>query len=218
MTMTITLIIIIITVLISFTAFSNEKLYDDLIFYPPAVTYRKQWYRFITCGFIHADLPHLIFNMISFFMFGKLVEESFVLIFQEKGKLMYLLLYVTALFACLLPTYAKHKDDAGYRSLGASGAVSAVIFAYILLNPLDKMGLLILPDNFTIPGFVFGILYLVTSSYLDKRGGGNINHSAHIWGALYGIAFVIFTTYVFTDYRVMDQLIHRVQYYINGLR
>lgn len=214
--MTITLIIIIITVLISVTAFSNEKVYDDLIFYPPAVTYKKQWYRFITCGFIHADIAHLAFNMYSFYLFGKNVEDSFMLLFHEKGKLMYLLLYVTSLFVCLLPTYSKHKDDAGYRSLGASGAVSAVIFAYIMLNPLQKLGIIFLPEQFGLPGFVFGILYLVVSSYLDKRGGGGINHSAHIWGALYGIAFLIFTSYVFTDYRVIDMLIQKVQYFING--
>jgi membrane associated rhomboid family serine protease len=212
--MTITLIIIIITVLVSVTAFTNDKIYDDFIFYPPAVTYNKQWYRFLTCGLIHADIAHLVFNMYAFFLFGKIVEDSFVSIFQEKGKLLYLLMYLTSLFVCLLPTYAKHRDDGSYRSLGASGAVSAVIFAYIMLDPIKGIGILFIP--FYIPGFVFGILYLAVSSYLDKRGGGNINHSAHLWGALYGIAFLVAAGFLFSDYQVLNVFIQKVQDYISS--
>jgi membrane associated rhomboid family serine protease len=209
--MTITLIIIIITVLTSIAAFTNDKVFNDFIFDPPAVTYNKQWYRFLTCGLIHADYGHLFFNMYAFYMFGDSVEGTFVQIFEQKGKLLYLLLYITALAACLLPTYAKHKTDNNYRSLGASGAVSAVIFAYILLNPLQKIGLIFLPQQWGLPAFVFGFLYIVISSYLDKRGGGNINHSAHIFGGLYGIAFLILTGYLFSDYHVLQEFIERVQ-------
>jgi membrane associated rhomboid family serine protease len=144
-------------------------------------------------------------------MFGDSVEKSFILIFQEKGKLLYLLLYITSLFACLLPTYFKHKTNGHYRSLGASGAVSAVIFAYILLNPLQKIGLIFLPPQWGLPAFVFGFLYLVISSYLDKRGGGHINHSAHIFGALYGIAFLIATSFLLSEYHVLDEFIQKVQ-------
>ena len=212
--MTITLIIIIITVLVSIAAFTNDKIYNDLIFYPPAVTHNKQWYRFVTCGLIHADIAHLVFNMYAFFLFGKIVEDYFMLIFQEKGKLLYLVLYLTSLFVCLLPTYTKHKDDGSYRSLGASGAVSAVIFAYIMLEPLTGIGIIFIP-GISIPGFVFGILYLGVSTYLDKRGGGNINHSAHLWGALYGIAFLIAASYLFSDYQVLPQFIQKVQAYIS---
>lgn len=209
--MTITLIIIIITVLVSITAFTNEKILNDFIFDPPAVTYNKQWYRFLTCGLIHANYGHLFFNMYAFYMFGDSVEASFVLIFREKGKLLYLLLYVTSLFACLLPTYFKHKTDGYYRSLGASGAVSAVIFAYIIFNPLQKIGLIFLPAQWGLPAFVFGFLYLVISSLLDKRGGGNINHSAHIFGALYGIAFLFVTSYLLSDYHVLEEFIQKIQ-------
>lgn len=212
--MTITLIIIIITVLVSIAAFSNDKVYNDFIFYPPAVTYNKQWYRFLTCGLIHADVMHLVFNMYAFFLFGKIVENYFIMIFQEKGKLLYLLLYLSSLFVCLLPTYTKHKDDGSYRSLGASGAVSAVIFAYIILEPLTGIGIIFIP-GISIPGFIFGILYLAFSSYLDKRGGGNINHSAHLWGALYGIAFLIAAGYLFSDYQVLAEFIRKVQTYIS---
>ena len=218
--MTITLIIIIITVLTSVAAFYNEKVYNDFIFYPPAVTYDKQWYRFLTCGLIHADWGHLFFNMYALYMFGigvqGNVEDSFVYIFAEKGKLLYILLYIMSLGACLLPTYSKHKNDSSYRSLGASGAVSAVVFAYILLNPLDRLGLIIIPF-FKLPAFVFGILYIVISSYLDKRGGGNINHSAHIFGGLFGIAFLIVAGYLFSDYHVLQEFVERVREYSSRL-
>jgi membrane associated rhomboid family serine protease len=214
--MTITLIIVIVTVLVSLAAFSNEKIYNDLIFYPPAVTHSKQWYRFFTCGFIHADFGHLALNMYAFYMFGQYVEESFTYIFFEKGKILYLLMYLTSLFVCLLPTYSKHKEDSWYKSLGASGAVSAVIFAFILLDPLQKIGLIILPGP-GLPGFIFGVLYLIISSYLDKRGGGNINHSAHIWGALYGIAFTIAACYLLSDLRVLENFAFKVKDYFGGL-
>lgn len=215
MTLTITLIIIIITVLVSISAFSNEKIMNDLIFYPPAVTHNKQWYRFFTCGLIHADFIHLAFNMYALYLFGRNVEEYFMLIFQEKGKLLYLLMYILALFFCLLPTYSRHRDDSHYRSLGASGAVSAVVFASILLEPERGIGFVFIPGIY-IPGFIFGFLYLVISSYLDKRGGGNINHSAHIYGAMFGIAFLIVAAYAFSDYKVLDAFVTRVQRWLGS--
>lgn len=212
--MSITLIIVIITAIISISAFSNEKIYNDLIFYPPAVAYQKQWYRFFSCGLIHADWLHLIFNMYALYLFGRDVEVVFQGMFHEKGKLIYLLLYISALGVCLLPTYAKHKDDSYYRSLGASGAVSAVIFVSIMLMPLRGLGLLFLP-GIDIPGFIFGFLYLGISSYLDRKGGGNINHSAHIWGALYGIAFIIIVGAIFSEYHVLQRFIDQIRGYLS---
>ncbi len=213
--MSITLIIIIITALISISAFSSERIYNDLIFYPPAVTHQKQWYRFFSCGLIHADWFHLIFNMYALYMFGETVEDFFSYrLFQEKGKLFYMLMYISALGVCLLPTYAKHKDDSYYRSLGASGAVSAVIFAFVILNPTANLGLIILP-GIKIPGFIFGFIYLGISSFLDKRGGGNINHSAHIWGALYGMGFLIVMAAIFSNYPVLRMFIEQVKNYLN---
>jgi membrane associated rhomboid family serine protease len=211
--MSITLIIIIITAITSFSAFTNEKIYNDLIFYPPAVTHSRQWYRFFSCGLIHADYFHLIFNMYALYLFGSIVENAFTSLFEAKGKILYLLMYISALFFCLLPTYAKHKDDSSYRSLGASGAVSAVIFASILINPLSGMGIMFIP--FSIPGFIFGFLYLGISSYMDKRGKGNINHSAHIWGALYGIAFLIIAAAAFSNYPVLARFIDQVRGYLH---
>ena len=132
---TITLAIVALTCVISFTAFSNEKVINDLIFYPPAISNNNQWYRFVTCGFIHADIMHLAFNMYSFYLFGDMVERAFEAIFGGTGKVLYLILYIAALAICLVPTYLQHKDNYHYRSLGASGAVSAVIFVGIFLNP-----------------------------------------------------------------------------------
>jgi membrane associated rhomboid family serine protease len=211
--MSITVIIIIITVLISISAFSNPKVMNDLIFYPPAVTQNKQYYRFITCGVIHADYGHLIFNMIALYFFGQLVEGYFAYIFGSGGKILYLAMYVVALIASLLPTYFKNKDNQYYRSLGASGAVSAVIFAGILLDPLNKIYLMFIPVG--IPGFVFGPVYLLISAWLDKKGSDNINHSAHIWGALFGVAFLIVAGQVTGEYHAVQEFVDKVRGYFS---
>src|ERR1017187_1492092 len=108
---TITIAIIALTCVVSFTAFSNEKVMNDLIFYPPAITYNNQWYRFITCGLIHADIAHLGFNMYSFYMFGDIIEKYFSRIYGESGKFIFLILYVTALVVCLLPTYLNNREN-----------------------------------------------------------------------------------------------------------
>ncbi len=213
--MSVTLIIIIMTCIVSFTAFNNQKVMDDLIFYPPAISKNNQYYRFFTCGFIHANIPHLLFNMYSFWIFGEYVEIRFMTIFGTGGRWLYLLMYVSALLFCLLPTYKKNKDNYYYRSLGASGAVSAVIFAFIFLDPLQRMGLIFLPSNFMIPGFIFGAAYLLISSYLDKKEGGNINHSAHIWGALYGIIFLMIFGFV-SKVNLTQQFISQIQTYLSS--
>lgn len=209
--MSITLFIIIITCLVSFTAFNNQKIFDDLIFYPPAIAHQNQYYRFFTCGFIHANIAHLGFNMYSLWIFGAYVEGQFTNVFGEYGKWLYLLMYLSSLFFCLLPTYSKNRDNYNYRSLGASGAVSAVVFSFIFLEPLRRLGLVFLPQNMMIPGFIFGVLYLVISSYMDKKGGGNINHSAHIWGALYGISFLVVTGSFLARYNLFQSFFRQVQ-------
>jgi membrane associated rhomboid family serine protease len=209
---TITISIVLLTAVISFTAFSNEKVMDDLIFYPPAITNRNQWYRFITSGFIHADIMHLLFNMYSFYLFGDIVEKAFGVLFGESGKAIYIILYVSALIVSILPTYLNHQNDYHYRSLGASGAVSAIIFAGIFLYPTMGMG--IFPIPFHIPGFVFGPLYLGISYYLANKGQGNINHSAHLWGALYGIVFLIITASFLSKINVFENFYNEVFNYL----
>src|ERR1035437_4004373 len=210
----ITWIIIGITVAVSFIGFSKQEVVDKLIFYPPAVADNTEYYRFISCGFIHADLPHLIFNMYALYLFGEGMQKEgveflFGDIFGNNGKMLYLVMYVLALAVCLIPTFNKHKANYYYRSLGASGAVSAVVFAYILLDPMRGVGLIFIPVF--IPGFLFGIIYLVVSYFLGKKGKGHINHSAHIWGALFGIVFLIICSKLFTTYPVLENFINAVK-------
>ncbi|MDB5230765.1 MAG: rhomboid family intrarane serine protease [Chitinophagaceae bacterium] len=213
MVISVTLIIIIITCLVSFGAFSNQKMMDDLIFYPPAVSQNNQWYRFITCGFIHADIPHLIFNMYSFYIFGDYVEKACNEIFDEpRGKIIYVALYILALIVCLLPSYNKHKNDYYYKSLGASGAVSAIIFAGILLFPTLEIGMFFIPIR--IPGFIFGPIYLGISVYLDKRQKDHINHSAHFWGAIFGVVFITVMAPVLSDFRPLEHFMTEVRSYL----
>jgi membrane associated rhomboid family serine protease len=212
--MSITVIIIILTVLVSIAGFRSEKVIDDLIFYPPAVTQNKQYYRFVTCGFIHADIGHLFFNMYAFYLFGEGqvkngTENIFLSVFGDYGRLLYIIMYILALIVCLIPSYQKNRANPNYRSLGASGAVSAVVFAYILFNPLQGVGLIFIPVF--IPGFLFGIIYLVVSWWLDRKGGGSINHSAHLWGALFGVIFFIIASKLFSDYPVLDHFVESVK-------
>jgi membrane associated rhomboid family serine protease len=207
--MSVTLIIIIITVLVSIFAFRSQKIMDDLIFYPTAITEKNQYYRFMTYGFIHADLSHLFFNMYAFYLFGGACENSFINIFGNYGKTFYVLMYFLSLIACVIPDFNKHKSNAGYKSLGASGAVSAVVFAYILFQPLQGIGLLFIPVF--IPGFLFGIIFLVVSYFLGRKGGSRINHSAHIWGAIFGVIFLLIFSQLFSTYPLLDNFINSVK-------
>lgn len=203
--MTITLTIIIITALISVSAFSNQKVINDLIFYPPAISERNQWYRFFTCGFIHADWGHLIFNMLSLYFFGSAVEKYFPH-YGLIGSSAYVVLYLSALLVSMLPTYFKHKNDQYYRSLGASGAVSAVITAAAVFNPWSMIYIMaIIP----IPAIVYVVLFIVISAYMGKRGQDNINHDAHLWGALYGLAFTIILIYAYNP-RLLEVLFYHL--------
>src|SRR5690242_15992252 len=108
MSLSITLAIIIVTCLVSIPAFSSQKMIDDLVFYPPAIAKYNQWYRFFTCGFIHADWIHLLINMYAFYGFGLTIELTLAQEFGSIGRLLFIILYITALFFCLVPTYIKH--------------------------------------------------------------------------------------------------------------
>jgi len=213
MDISITLIIVIITSLVSIGAFSNQKLLNDLIFYPPSVK-AGQWYRFFSCGLIHADTGHLIFNMLALYLFGAGqnktgVEYIFIALFGNNGKWIFLLMYLLALGVSLLPTYLKNINNYNYRSLGASGAVSAVVFAKILFDPINGIGLFFIPIY--IAGFLFAIIYLFVSSWLDRKGGDNINHSAHIFGAIFGLAFTILACITLSEYPVLTAFIDQIK-------
>ncbi len=192
--MSITLILVIITSVLSVYAFSNPEQKYKLMFIPFNIKHRKnQGYRFFSHLFIHADWMHLIFNMYVLYIFGELVESVFMnLDGAVNGHLNYLLLYFGGgLFATLIP-FGRHKDNPNYLSLGASGAVSSLVFASIILAPNIEIGLIFLPK---IPGYLFGILYIAFEYYMDKRGNSGIAHDAHIGGAIFGIVFVIATKF-----------------------
>ena len=210
---TITLTLLVITVALSLFGFANQKVINDFIFYPPAISRDNEWWRFITNGFIHADLGHLAFNMFSFYMFGDFVEKYFIVLFNENGKALYLAMYLTALVVCLIPTYIMQRNNKQYRSLGASGAVSAVVFAGVFLDPTIKIGLFIIPP--IIPGFIFGPLYLLLTIYMSKRGGDNINHSAHFWGSVWGVGFLIIECKIFPGFDPIQNFVSQVSAYLH---
>ncbi|HVB03185.1 MAG TPA: rhomboid family intramembrane serine protease [Chitinophagaceae bacterium] len=180
------IIIIIITCIISIVAFTNHKHINDLILWPALMKEKGQYYRFITSGLIHANWSHLIFNMITLFFFGAAVEQGYNELF---GKGVFLLFYVLALIVSDIPTYFQYRDNYAYRSLGASGAISAVLFASIIFDPWNKIYMFFIPIG--IPAFIFGILYLGYCMYMSKRNLDGINHSAHFWGALFGVLFTV---------------------------
>jgi membrane associated rhomboid family serine protease len=212
--MSITIILIVATVIISLAGFRSGKVVDDLIFYPPAVTTHRQYYRFITYGFIHADVMHLAFNMYALYLFGENQQKSgtediFLSIYGDYGRLLYLVMYLMALIVCLIPTFQKNRNNPDYKSLGASGAVSAVAFAYIVFNPMQRLGLLFIPVY--IPGFLFGFIYLIISWLLDKKGSGSINHSAHIWGSVFGVLFIFVASKLFSGYDVWGHFVEAIK-------
>ena len=180
--MNITLIIIAITCVVSFLALNNMKLLEQLILWPPAVSRGKQYYRLVTYGLVHASPSHLIFNMITLFFFGTAMERQYT---HYLGALGYAGFYVGALVVSILPTFLDNRNNPAYRSLGASGAVSAVLFAFILIQPWATIYVYFLP----VPAIVYAVLYVVYSIYMDQRSSDNVNHSAHLWGAAYGVSF-----------------------------
>jgi len=173
-----------VTVLVSWRAFGDRRLLDRLILWPPAIDRQRQYERLLTHGFIHADLTHLVFNMVTLYFFGSKIERAFA---PYLGQLGFLLFYLSAIVVAILPTWSRHRHDPHYRSLGASGGVSAVLFAAVIINPWSMILVAFIP----MPAVVFGVLYIAYSLWMDRRGGDYINHSAHLWGAGYGMVFTV---------------------------
>ncbi|RPE81879.1 rhomboid family intramembrane serine protease [Vulcaniibacterium tengchongense] len=179
-----TLALIAVTVLVSWLAFQRPRLIERLILWPPAVDRQRQYDRLLTHGLVHADWGHLLFNMITLFFFGRVIES---VVGGLIGPLGFVLFYLSAIVVAILPSYLRHRHDPHYRSLGASGAVSAVLFAYVLLQPWSLIIVLVVP----VPAILYAVVYVAYSFWMDKRGGDNINHNAHLSGAIYGVLFML---------------------------
>jgi membrane associated rhomboid family serine protease len=202
--MSITLIIVIATAIVSYLGFTRQELVYKYILNPYQVVHHKQYYRIISHGFLHADWMHLGFNMLALYSFGITLEHGGYFqkpdgvieyipgfddpsVFGKNGPLYFVLLYFLGMIFSSIYSIAKHKDNHGYNSLGASGAVSAVVFASILLHPNGEIGFFFIP----MPSILFGIIYLVLSAYMSRKGHDNIGHDAHFWGSVFGFVFPI---------------------------
>lgn len=182
----ITFILIGLNVIFSIVGFTNNDILNKTIGWPYYEKNNKEYYRLLTSGFLHADWMHLIFNMFTLYSFGTLVEK----IFKDGelgGSAAYITLYLLGLVIANIPSYIKHQNNSEYRSLGASGAVSAVLFASIIFDPWGK----IIVYAFPVSATLFAVLYIVYCIYMSKKGGGNINHDAHLWGGIFGLVFTI---------------------------
>ena len=188
--MSLVLIIIGITVLISFSVENKPEQKEKMLFIPNRIKHNGEYHRMISSVFIHADLNHLVFNMISLYFLGNLFEQQMIQIYGvQLGSVNFLLLYLLGGVASEIYPFIRHQDDPYYRSLGASGAVSAVIFAAIFWNPTMNLYLFFIPVP--IPAYIFGPIYLAFEYFAMKKGTTNIAHDAHIGGALFGIFFVL---------------------------
>jgi len=175
-------IIFVFTVVTSLYAFYDHSVYGKFMLHPFSVAKGQNVYTLITSGLIHADWMHLFFNMFTFYAFAFTLE-------QLMGSWQFGLLYFLSLILSDLPTLFRHKNDFHYNSLGASGAISAVLFSYILFNPMSKLYIMFIPIG--IPAVAFGGLYLIYCAYASKHSRDNINHDAHFFGALTGLIFTV---------------------------
>ena len=187
-----TIILIALTVIISILGFNNRELFSKLQFNAYQVVHRREYYRLITHGFIHAGWWHLFVNMFVLFFFGRTVEAYLNLLAGEGiikfPTLIYLVFYLVAMvFASSISLY-KQKDNVWYNAVGASGAVSAMLFFSVFFDPWQKIIVYIIP----VPGIVFAVLYVIYSHYQSKKAGDNIAHDAHLLGAVFGFIFPLF--------------------------
>lgn len=207
--MSVTLIIIIITCIVSIPAFQKDDVKEKFLFWPYRINKNKEFFRFFSGALVHADTMHLLFNMVTLYSFGTAIENFlYPVFFHQQTVMLYVSLYILATVASCIPDYFKYKEVYGYRALGASGAVSAVIFSAILLEPTMPLRFFFIPID--IPGWVFGFIFLGLSAYLAKRGGDNIGHNAHFWGGVFGLIFTYLASRAFTNVNLIDRFIEQV--------
>ena len=181
-------LIIILTIGLSLLAFQNYSFYEKALFRPYLIKHSNEWWRWISSGFIHQDYMHLIVNMLSFYFFADVMLKHFNTISHSTNGLLFLLFYLSALVMSGMYSYYKYQNSYGYAALGASGAVSAVIFSFIVVSPLSSIYLYYV---IKIPAWLFGILYLYYEYAMGKKQIDNVGHDAHFFGAVYGFIFPI---------------------------
>ena len=192
----ITLTFLLIIIVFSLYCFNNKQQMSKYLFHPYSIYHNKEHYRFLSHAFIHGDTLHLLFNCLALYSFGLNLEEGFFEnpnIFDPKmGKIYYIILFTGGIYAASITEYFRNKNNPDYSSLGASGAISSIMFCYIMISPLSQISLFFFP----MQGWIAGALLLGISYYLIRRKktsnySDNISHESHFWGALYGIAFII---------------------------
>lgn len=197
----ITYILIGITVVVSMRAMQDRPMMEKLLFEPFQVEHRKEWYRFISHAFVHANGPHLFVNMFVLWMFGRKVEHQ-LSAFTGMELTVFLLLYLGAAIVAAVPGFLRHRNNPEYRAVGASGAVAAVLFASIVMDPTDPLYLF---GIVKLPGWLMGIGYLVYEYVQDKKAHGRIAHDAHFTGALFGVLFM-----AAVEPRLLTTLVQRI--------
>ena len=202
--MTITILIIAVTVVVSFSAFNNDELNYKLPFSPYLAKHKNEWWRVITHAFVHADHMHLFFNMYVLYNFGELIEATLRNAYGDfTGGLYFIGLYFGGIIFATLPSLQKHSDNSLYRSVGASGAVSAVLFAFIMVYPKAPLSLMLIP--IPIPAYIMGALYLAFETYSNNNRSTNIAHDAHLAGAVFGIVYM-----VVLNFEILPNFIHQI--------
>ncbi|MBI1183885.1 rhomboid family intramembrane serine protease [bacterium] len=183
-----TYIIIGVTAVVSFMAFNNMELKYKLLFYPWKINSDREWYRFVTSGLVHADMMHLFFNMFTLFFFGPYVEHQLARHGGFMPETKFWLLYFGSMVMGSMFSYFKNQDNPNYMALGASGAVSGVLFSSIIFDPWMKLYLF---AAIPIPGILFGVGYLFYSAKMAREARDNIGHDAHLYGAIFGVLITI---------------------------
>lgn len=191
--MTVTLLIIIVTSIISYLALQNPEMLQKLKHFPYQEKRAREYYRMLSGGFVHGSLLHLIINMYILFMFGEQIEHYFDTLYGENiGRIVFVVMYLLNIIAASIPTYFKNRDNMQFASVGASGAVSGLLFIFIAIRPWYPLQFIFLPF-IDIPAIVIGIGYLIYSSYASRQNRGRIDHMAHFYGAIFGVAFLWLT-------------------------
>lgn len=174
--------------LVTYVAWKRPELHSKLMLNPNLTVRQNQYWRLLTSGFVHNSPMHLFLNLFTLYFFGAAIERIFNAYFGEIGVLLYLTLFLSAVIVANIPTLIKHRNNPGYNTLGASGGVSALVLAFILFDPIRDLCLYAL---ICLPGYILGAIFIVYSIIMGKRGRDNINHDAHLWGAIYGLIFII---------------------------